>query len=45
MKEEQKMYTIIEDNIKVGFFQNRVDRDKAFDEYVLPRSDNCMKAD
>ncbi len=38
------MFTIIENNVRIGFFQIEVDRDKAFDEFVLPRSNNCMKA-
>ena len=39
------IYTIIKDNIKIGFFQNKEDRDRAFNEYVLPNSNNCLKGD
>lgn len=37
-------FTIIEDGITVGRFQDEERRDKAFDKFVLPRSDNCMKS-
>ena len=39
------MYIIIKDNVKIGFFISKVDRDLAFDRYVLPRSNNCMKSE
>ena len=39
------MFTIIEDGVRIGSFQHRVDRDRAFEEHVLPRSDNCMKSE
>ncbi len=39
------MYVIKESNIPIGFFQNIIDRDKAFDKYVLPMSNNCMKSE
>ncbi len=38
------MFTIIEDNVRIGFFQFETDRDQAFNEFVLPRSNNCMKS-
>ena len=28
--------------ITIGFFQEKEDRDKAFNEYVLPNSNNCV---
>ena len=37
------MNIIIEDGIRIGFFQNPIDRDIAFDRYILPRSINCIK--
>ncbi len=40
-----KQYTIIEDGITIGFFQNQFDRDKAFEEFVVPNSINCMRGD
>jgi len=36
------IYTIIKDGIRIGFFQNKEDRDKAFNSYVLPNSNNCL---
>ncbi len=37
------MFKIREDGIVTGFFQEEKDRDEAFDKYILPRSNNCIK--
>lgn len=37
-----KIYTILKDGIIIGRFQNKGDRDKAFNEYVVPFSQNCL---
>tara|TARA_Y100000310_G_scaffold312386_2_gene359641 strand:- start:875 stop:1003 length:129 start_codon:yes stop_codon:yes gene_type:complete len=36
------IYTIIKDGIVIGRFQEKEDRDKAFEQYVLPYSQNCL---
>ncbi len=36
-------FSIIKDGITIGFFQNEFDRDKAFEEFEVPNSINCMK--
>lgn len=38
-------YTIIKDNITIGRFENKNDRDNAFSEFVLPFSNNCLKGE
>ena len=40
-----KMFLIKEGGIPIGFFQNETDRDLAFEEYVVPKSNNCMKGE
>jgi len=35
-------YTIMKEGIEIGNFQFKEDRDKAFKEYVLPNSNNCL---
>ena len=40
-----KYYTIIKDNIIIGRFIYKEDRDKAFEEYILKTSDNCFKGE
>ncbi len=37
------MFIIKEGNIPIGFFQNERDRDEAFNKYILPKSNNCVK--
>ena len=37
-----KIYIIIKDNMTIGKFQNKEDRNKAFNEFILPNSDNCL---
>ncbi len=38
-----KMSTIIVDKITIGFFQEETARDEAFEKYIVPNSNNCMK--
>ncbi len=40
-----KTHTIIKDGIPVGFFPEQKDRDLAFERFVVPISDNCMKGE
>ncbi len=40
-----KMFVIKEGGIPIGFFQEEKDRDSAFEEFVVPNSDNCMKGE
>ena len=37
-----KIYTITKDGIRIRHFKEKEDRDKAFGEYVLPNSNNCL---
>jgi len=37
-------YKIIKEGITIGNFSEEKDRDFAFDKFVLPTSNNCMKS-
>ena len=43
--QKMKTHTIIKDGIPVGFFPEQKDRDLAFERFVVPISDNCMKGE
>ncbi len=40
-----KLFTINVDKIPIGFFREEKDRDLAFEEYIVPNSDNCVKGE